>query len=325
MHVDETSAPAPFFIVGSGRSGTTLLRMMLCSHSRISIPPETWFLLPLVKRLNIDRALNPSEIECAIALMTEHHRWPVMNLDSEELRRRVRQITDRRLRDVVDTAYRAHMEAHGKVRWGDKTPLYIEIVPQLARLFPGARFIHLIRDGRDVARSFQNTHWVSPWLHDNTEEWVSAMKYQRRWERSELRNFILPIRYEDLVLDTEATLRKTCEFLGERFEAQMLAWEHNVDAQIPDRERKYHKKLKLKIGSEGVARWKREMGARETFVAEAFMGSQLARLGYERRYPSPLWNPIFALTRLCCRLILPAVQWQSRTLRSERRRVRLRP
>ena len=325
MHVDETSAPAPFFIVGSGRSGTTLLRMMLCSHSRISIPPETWFLLPLVKRLNIDRALNPSEIECAIALMTEHHRWPVMNLDGDELRRRVRQITDRRLRDVVDAAYRGHMEAHGKVRWGDKTPPYMEIVPQLARLFPGARFIHLIRDGRDVARSFQNTHWVSPWLHDNTEEWVRAMKYQRRWERSELRNFILHIRYEDLVLDTEATLRKICEFLGEKFEAQMLAWERNVDAQIPEIERKYHKKLKLKVGSEGIARWKREMGPRETFVAEAFMGAQLTHLGYERRYPSPLWNPIFALTRLCCRLVLPAVQRQSRTLRSERRRLRLRP
>jgi len=67
------------------------------------------------------------------------------------------------------------------------------------------------------------------------------------------------------------------------------------------------------------------MGARETFVAEAFMGSQLTRLGYERRYPSPLWAPIFALTRLCCRLVLPAVQWQTRTLRTERVRLRTRP
>jgi Sulfotransferase family len=142
-------------------------------------------------------------------------------------------------------------------------------------------------------------------LHDNTEEWISAMKHQRRWERSDLRDHILQIRYEDLVLDTEATLRKTCDFLAEEFEPQMLAWERNVDAQLAERERKYHKKLKLKIGSEGIARWKREMGPREMFVAEAFMGSHLTRLGYERRYPSPLWGPIFAFTRLCCRLCAP--------------------
>jgi len=259
MHVDATAAPAPFFIVGSGRSGTTLLRMMLCSHSRISIPPETWFLLPLVRRLSIDRTLNPSEIESAISLMTKHHRWPVMKLDAEELRRRVRQITDRHLRDVVEAVYRSHMEAHGKVRWGDKTPPYIEIVPQLVRLFPGVRFVHLIRDGRDVARSFQDTHWVSPWLHDNTEEWVRAMRYQRRWERSDLRDLILQIRYEDLVLDTEATLRKICKFLGEEFEPRMLEWERQVDAQVPEGERQYHRKLKLKIGAKaspvGSGKW----------------------------------------------------------------------
>jgi Sulfotransferase family len=325
MGVDGSSATAPFFIVGCGRSGTTLLRMMLCSHSRISIPPETWFLLPLVKRLNSERLLNPSEIERAISLLTGHERWPVLGVDPEEVRRRVRQITERRLRDVVEAAYRCHMQAHGKVRWGDKTPPYIEIVPQLVKLFPGSQFIHLIRDGRDVARSFQNTHWGSPWLHDNTEEWVQAIDYQRRWERSNLRDRILQIRYEELVLDTEATLRKTCQFLGEEFEPQMLMWERTVDAQLPERERKYHRKLKLKIGPEGVERWKREMGPRETFVAEAFMGSQLKHLGYERRYPSVFWTPLFALTRLCCRLVLPAVQWQRRTLRSERRRLRLRP
>jgi Sulfotransferase family len=116
MGVDETSATAPFFIVGSGRLGTTLLRMMLCSQSRISIPPETWFLIPLGKRVGIDRALNPSEIECAISLMTEHPRWPLMKLDAEELRRRVRHLADRRLRDVVEAVYRCHMEARIPIR-----------------------------------------------------------------------------------------------------------------------------------------------------------------------------------------------------------------
>jgi hypothetical protein len=117
----------------------------------------------------------------------------------------------------------------------------------------------------------------------------------------------------------ESTLRRVCRFLGEVFEPQMLSWEGKVDEQIPARERIYHTKLKSRVGSEGVARWKREMSAREVFVSEAFMGSQLTRLGYERRFPSRLWAPAFALTRLYCRTVLPAVQFQLRTLRSLRR------
>lgn len=104
----------------------------------------------------------------------------------------------------------------------------------------------------------------------------------------------------------------------------MLAWEGAVDEQVPEREQVRHTKLKQRIGSEGVARWKREMSARETFVSEAFMGSDLTRLGYERRYPSRLWEPAFTLTRLYCRTFLPAVQFQTRAVRFLLRRLGLR-
>lgn len=82
-----------------------------------------------------------------------------------------------------------------------------------------------------------------------------------------------------------------------------------------------HRKLKLRIGPEGVARWKREMSARETFVCEAFMGAHLTRMGYERRYPSAFWAPAFALTRLYCRTVLPLVDIQIRALHFLRRRL----
>ena len=79
----EAPATAPFFIVGSSRSGTTLLRMMLCSHSRLSIPPETWYLRPLLERFSIDLALDAAEIESAVTIVTQHHRWPDQRLDAQ--------------------------------------------------------------------------------------------------------------------------------------------------------------------------------------------------------------------------------------------------
>jgi Sulfotransferase family len=299
--------------------------MMLAAHSRLSIPPETWYLLPLVKRFSFDRPLNPDEIEAAVSIITGHYRWSEMKLSTQEFRGAVSQLAQPYLRDVVEVVYRWHLQAEGKVRWGDKTPPYIEILPELARMYPDSRFIHLIRDGRDVAKSFQTTDWVGRWIHDNAAEWVRALDCHWRWMRSGVRDRILEVRYEKLVLEPEATLREVCQFIGEQFEPRMLSWDWQVDRLVPSREMKNHLKLKQRIGPEAVARWKREMGARETFVAEAFMGSHLTRLGYERRYTSPLWQPAFAVTRWYCRTVLPGFDFSLRAARFLRRRLRQRP
>lgn len=321
MQADGSRPTAPFFIVGSGRSGSTLLRLMLCSHTRLAIPPETWYLIPLLERFDTQRSLTAAEVESAAEIITQHYRWPDQKLDAQDFRRGLSRLTAPQLRDVVEVIYRRHMEAEGKARWGDKTPIYIEIVPQLARMFPESRFIHLVRDGRDVAKSHQAAGWNGPWLHDNTREWTRALECYRRLAGSQLRERILQVRYEELVLDPEAVLRRICRFIGEEFEPGMLSWEGEVDQQVPERERRIHAKLKRRSGPDDVARWKREMGDRELFVAEAFMGAHLAHAGYERRYAGAWWAPAFALTRLYCRAVLPVVTMQMRALHFLRRRL----
>ena len=298
-----------------------MLRLMLCSHSRLAIPPETWYLIPLLQRFDIERTLNAAELESAVAIITQHYRWPDQKLDAQEFRRAVSQLPAPHLRDVVEVIFRRHMQAEGKARWGDKTPIYIEVVPQLARMFPGSRFIHLVRDGRDVAKSHQAAGWNGYWLHDNTKEWTRALEFYRRLAGSQLGERMLQVRYEELVLDPEAALRRICQFIGEEFEPQMLSWERQVDEQVPERERHIHTKLKRRSGPDDVARWKREMTDRELFVAEAFMGAHLSRAGYERRYPGAWWAPAFALTRVYCRAVLPAVSLQRRALHFLRRRL----
>jgi hypothetical protein len=282
------------------------------------------YLVPLTKQFSIDRPLDAREIEQAVSMITGHWRWPDLGFDAEDFRRRVSRLRQPYLSDVAEVVYRWYLEVQRKPRWGDKTPVYIEIVPQLARMFPSSRFIHLVRDGRDVAMSFRKLGWVeSRWFHDNTVEWTRALEWHRRWSRSELGDRILQVRYEDLVLETEATVRAICRFLGEEFEVPMLSWERMVDEQLPAREHRFHTKLKQKVGEEGVARWKREMSASETFVCEAFMGAQLREQGYELRFQGPLWAPALAATRMYCRTVLPAVDFQSRAARFFRRRLGL--
>ncbi len=333
MHVDRgtsegssyaESSVAPFFIVGSSRSGSTLLRLMLASHSRISIPSETWYLTALVDEFPFDRQLQENEIGKAISVMTNHYTWPDMGLDAAEMRCRVANLSGVRLRDLVEIVYRWHMEVEGKSRWGDKTPAYIEIVPPLAAMFGDAKFIHLIRDGRDVAKSFQRQGWHGPWMHGYTREWLRAVELDMKLSKTALNERILRVLYEDLVLHPEPTLRRICAFIDERFEDQMLLWHAKVDNAIPVREKRFHSGLGRHMNPSDVSRWKREMTSREIFVAEALIGAQLSHFGYERRYRSMLWSPLLAATRFYCRKVLPVVGLQRRVSDSVGRRLQRR-
>ena len=313
---------APFFIVGSSRSGSTLLRLMLAAHSRIAIPAETWYLAELVEEFPSDRLLQESEIGKAIAVMTNHYTWPDMGLDAAEVRCRVANLSGVRLRDLVEIVYRWHLEVEGKSRWGDKTPPYIEIVPSLAAMFGDAKFIHLIRDGRDVAKSFQKHGWNGPWMHGYTREWLRAVELDMSLSKTPLNERILRVLYEDLVLHPEATLRKICTFIDERFEDRMLLWQGKANNAIPDRDKKFHSGLSRDLNPSDVGRWKREMTSREIFVAEALIGTQLSHFGYERRYRSKLWSPLLAVTRIYCRKVLPVVGLPAKVPGFVRRRLR---
>lgn len=197
----------PFFIVGSGRSGTTLLRLLLNGHSRIHIPPETWFLTELVKELPLQRELSSSDVERAIHLITSNYRWPDMEMDTAAFARDVGSLTHPTLLQIVELVYRTQLQRAGKSRFGDKTPPYIHIVPQLAKLYPEAKFIHLVRDGRDVALSYVDAGFHDPGsrCYDGSKfDWISAIRRAASYAKATFADQIFTIRYEELVSDPES-------------------------------------------------------------------------------------------------------------------------
>src|ERR1700734_2088081 len=118
---------APFFVVGAGRSGTTLLRLILAGHSRLHIPPETWFLRPLVRDFPLTGALTQPQVERAIETMVRDERWPDMAMAEDELRRQVAAVAQPTLVDLIDAVYRHLLHTSNKRRLGDKTPHYFAI------------------------------------------------------------------------------------------------------------------------------------------------------------------------------------------------------
>ena len=148
-------APVPF-IVGVGRSGTTLLRLMLDAHPDLAIPGETHFLLDLLAQNE-----NGPARDRIFRAMIEAPTWPNLAVSESTFKAALDEVEPFSVPDAIRTFYRLYAQRFGKDRWGDKTPPYRSCMTGIQQLLPEAYFIHIIRDGRDVALSYRGL-WFGP-------------------------------------------------------------------------------------------------------------------------------------------------------------------
>jgi hypothetical protein len=208
-------------IVGSPRSGTTLLRLMLDSHPELAIPPETGF-LPLGARLSgSGDALRDAFFRAVTGYPRRSPNWPDHQVPAEEFRAALEAVDPFCVADGFRTFYTLYAGRFGKRRWGDKTPRYVHHLESIGKVLPEAHFVHLMRDGRDVAVSLRQCSF-SPgadigvqarYWRDNV---LAARSQGRRCAH------YLELRFEDLVRDPEAALRRVCGSVGLEFHGNVL-------------------------------------------------------------------------------------------------------
>lgn len=282
------TANAPFFVVGASRSGTTLLRLFLTSHSMVHIPRETWFLIDLMSRLPHDRPLNQDEVHTAKSLVLNHVRWPDWEMSDEALHQAFDAQPAPRLRDLVESLYDLELRRSGKSVWGDKTPDYLTQIESLSKLFPDSRFIHLIRDARDTSRSLLNRKWHGRHLFRAACYWARSVGAGIDQGQRLPPDRYFEVHYEDLVLHPEDTIRTICEFLHIPFEEEMLSCHQDSVRHIPAWARGHHQKLSRPPQSDDVGIWRRNMSRREIMVVEAIAGHVMDQVGQERLYPKAI-------------------------------------
>jgi Sulfotransferase family len=284
-------APAPF-IVGATRSGTTLLRLMLDAHPDMAIPSESHFIPDLIKAYRLESA-SPERLA---EVVTAHRRWGDFHLDAEELRERFRAIDPINPGDAIRAFFELYAEREGKSRWGDKTPGYVREMHRIESVLPEARFIHLIRDGRDVALSVLGMNWGPSTVPEAAFRWKKRILRAR--EQVPRIDHYVEVRYEDLVLDTGATLRRVCEFIELPYDEAMLEYHERAPQRLQEKARdldrgpeKEPQSAEARLEShalateppdpERVGRWRTEMSAEDRAVYEQLAGDLLADLGYE--------------------------------------------
>jgi hypothetical protein len=297
----EPGAPAPF-VVGVGRSGTTLLRLMLDAHPMVAIPPETHFFESVFYASGRFR-FGPRQALEAIK-EDPRRRWGDFGLEESELLARFEAIPRFNASDALRAFYELYAERQGKERWGDKTPTYIKQMRRIKRLLPEARFIHVIRDGRDVALS-NNKRVIERGHRDPVPAERAAYRWLKQIEKARAdAPFVgeyLELRYEDLVADTEPTLRRACEFVDLPFDPEMLRYHERAAERLAEMarampardgrpERDANERLKAHAlatkppKKERIEVWRDDMELADQADFERVAGELLDDLGYARAH-----------------------------------------
>lgn len=213
---------AAVFVVGVNGSGTTMLADALGHHPGLYMLPRETRVLPALLRRHggPTAALDAAQCRALVdelgrskAFWRENGDRPVLLADAEIAG--VRSVAG-----AVAAVYRHMARREGKQRWGDKTPMYVQHLPLLAQAFPQARFVHVLRDGRDCAQSFHRRWGLSPLR--SVWRWKKAVAVGRAQGLALGPGRYFEVKYEDLTGDPEPWMRRICDFLDLPFSPEVL-------------------------------------------------------------------------------------------------------
>ena len=290
-----TSDREVIFIGGCGRSGTTLLRSMIGAHSEIIGGPELnihinlfsafskYPFLPKVSFLLFDEGILSETAE-------------KFHLSREEIIR-IR-ATSKCFADFLDKFFGLLLVRSGRRRVVEKTPKNATILPFLFSSFPNSKFIHVIRDGRDVVCSLRNhprfilkngemvPSGKIKSISQCTERWVGDVSAAREFRKDPR---YLEVFYEKLVEDPERELKKICEFLGIEFSPKML--EKRSATEGDQKYSKVSSNAFLEVENSRIGRWKKDLSENEAEAFEKRAGYLLRELRYEKDASWLLYYP----------------------------------
>ena len=274
----------PLFIVGSPRSGTTLLRLMFNSHSEIAIPDETnifgWIyerpfyksFMPLRSKENqlLCKALGNKIVE-------EFDALPY--------------IKRKNTKDIVDFLFGKYAEKCGKKYWGEKTPGHSKYITEIKDIYPRSTIIYMVRDPRAVVASSKRYTKQKRggtkdfWMHSDISESIKMWKNSITPSMNN-RDKVLFVLYETLVSKPEKVLRNITGNIGITYEETMLEYYKNSDenlaVKIDGEVAKWHKETLKKANTKNIDKWKKELSVDEIREIESRLEKYFTFFNYNK-------------------------------------------
>jgi len=279
----------PFFIIGNPRSGTTLFRLMLNSHSRITVPPECGFLTWLYPKYGSKNFLESTILESFIDDLLVTKKFETWRISKARL---IKHFDELRVSDYGEAAaqiYYAYSSLGDKksLLIGDKNNYYVKELEIIKRIYPRCRFLFIVRDGRDVAASYREVMFsnikdeYAPLLPVSidaiAQEWVSNNQLIIKELKSIKMHFL--IRYEDLISEPKLVLKEVCKYLKIPYEEEMMNFYLHNDEPVDFL--KWKKKITTKLDNKSIGRFRHDLSGMEISQFESTANDLLAYFRYK--------------------------------------------
>lgn len=272
-----------FFIVGTSRSGSTLLQSMLNSHGDITIPPETHFFYSC-KSINNKYC----DATCEKRFRKELIEFWCRN----KTRIGDLQLSENRLKDFAAKLglhkpfdlYNLHLTLYRKIRGkqivGEKTPKHILFTEDIIEAFPKAKIISLFRDPRAVAHSEKCVQFGSPSVFITSKRWRKYVKTHHYLRRRFSEKQYTMLRYCDLIQNTQSELERLCRFLGVDFKESMLNYHNREEKGFADQEKSWKNETLEPLKKDKNNEWVDALSDYEIAIIEATAGKFLHSINY---------------------------------------------
>ena len=290
--VSASGPTAPIYIIGTERSGSNLLRVILNAHSGIDIPHP-----PHIMRYFADleggygdlaqASVRTDLVNDVLRLIDTHiYPWEV-DLDVERV---VNEARPANLLGIFAAIYDQHLAHTGKRRWGCKSTFMVHHIQAALDRDPEARFVWIIRDPRDVAASSRKSVFSPFHPHFTARLWDDQ---QREGLAMEARHpsSVHRLHYERLLSDPEGTIRELCDFLGEPFEADLLAHERTAAAKKGAQLSESWENTGKPVIAGNSGKFRNELTEREIGIVESVAGPTMTTLGYAPDVADPPLPP----------------------------------
>jgi hypothetical protein len=282
--LQNNSIAPPFFIIGSGRSGSTLLRRMLFAHPKLHIPPENHLLGSAVRNFRrISRQPWRKVVYQTLHHMADHPDFGAFDLSVNTVARQIvsTPIRRRSLAFIIDQLYRYHARPEGKQTaiWGDKTPLNIFYTQDILEVFPRARFIHLIRDGYDVTASYLRMRRYAD-IRSAALRWRASVRAGQYLVQT-LPQQCINVRYEQLVSEPGVVLANICHFLEIPFIEEMIHSEAVFDRMGDTPRRAHHAAVAQPVTRDAIGKGHRDLSPEDQKLLQELIGAEMLRLNYQ--------------------------------------------
>lgn len=269
------------FIVGVGRSGTSLLQSMLSTHPQIQSVPETSFLRRYVIKGRLTKLVLGNKRNHAEKILKDDHKLQRSNFDFLKSFKKFC-ISKDNIDFKIYNDFKSTVCSDYKYIFLDKDPKSIEHIPTINKIYPNSKYIQMIRDPRDVLLSRKKAVWskkksLTTHLVAISSHLTLGMKTLSDHEDN--LDFI-NIKYEDLITKSEITLKSICELIGIEFDIKMLSYSNSSMSLISDNELSWKKETLGPILNRNFNKWQNELSSYEINLVQLCLSRIMSNYSY---------------------------------------------